>query len=57
MYNISITDVVKDIIKNNLRIQVTANYNGYVDVELLYDDEVIDSSTCQVIISPNTLEE
>ena len=57
MDNISITDVIKDIIKNNLKIQVTANYNGYVDVELLYDDEVIDSSTCQVITASNPLDE
>ena len=56
MDNICITDVIKDIIKYNLKIQVTANYNGYIDIELLYDDEVIDSSTCQVITNSNFLD-
>ena len=61
MDNINIKSVIKNIIKNtiknNLKIRITADYNCYIDVELLYNDEVIDSSTCKVIISHNTLEE
>lgn len=57
MNNISITDVIKDIIKNNLKIKATSNYNGYIDIELLYDDEIIDSSTCQVTTYSNPLDE
>lgn len=57
MDNINIIDIVKDIIKNNLKIQVNADYNGYIDIKLLYDNKVIDSSTCQVITMSNPLDE
>ena len=57
MDNISITDVIEYIIKNNLKIQVTSNYNGYIDIKLLYDDEIIDSDSCQITTNDNPLDE
>lgn len=57
MDNISITDVIKDIIKNNLKIRVTTNYNGYVDIALLYDEEIIDSDSCQITTNNDPLNE
>lgn len=40
---LNIAEIVKNEIKNNLKLKVTAAYGGYVVVELLYKDEVIDS--------------
>ncbi len=40
---LNIGDIVKDEIKNNLKVKIRKEDNGYVVVELLYNDEVIDS--------------
>ena len=41
---LNIAEIVKNEIKNNLKLKVTAAYGGYVQVDLLYNGEVIDSS-------------
>ena len=55
--NLNIEEIIKKEIVNNLRIKVTADYYGYVNVELLYDGEVISSDICQVITDFNSLDE
>lgn len=40
---LNIGDIVKDEIKNNLKVKIRKEDNGYVVVELLYKNEVIDS--------------
>lgn len=51
---------VKEMILNaisNLSITANADYGGYVDVKLEYDDKVISSSDCTVRTYPNPLDE
>ena len=40
---LNIAEIVKDEIMNNLKVKIRKEDNGYVVVELLYKDEVIDS--------------
>ena len=40
---LNVAEIVKDEIKNNLKVKIRKEDNGYVVVELLYKDEVIDS--------------
>lgn len=40
---LNIAEIVKDEIKNNLKVKIRKEDSGYVVVELLYKDEVIDS--------------
>lgn len=44
----SIKKIIEEEIKKNLRIKVTADYYGYVNVELLYKNAVISEDDCQV---------
>lgn len=41
---LSIAEIVKNEIINNLKVKVTAAYGGYIQVDLLYNGKVIDSS-------------
>lgn len=40
---LNVAEIVKDEIMNNLKVKIRKEDNGYVVVELLYKDEVIDS--------------
>ena len=53
----NLSELIKNEIKNNLKIKVSADYGGYVNVGLLYDGEVISSDSCQVDTDFNSLDE
>ena len=55
--NMNLSELIKNEIKNNFKVKVSADYGGYVNVELLYDGEVISSDVCQVITDFNSLDE
>ncbi len=55
--NLNLSELIKNEIKNNFKVKVSADYGGYVNVELLYDGEVISSDACQVITDFNSLNE
>ena len=55
--NMNFSELIKNEIKNNFKVKVSADYGGYVNVELLYDGEVISSDFCQVITDFNSLDE
>ena len=55
--NMNLSELIKNEIKNNFKVKVSADYGGYVNVELLYDGEVISSDFCQVITDFNSLDE
>lgn len=55
--NMNLSELIKNEIKNNFKVKVNADYGGYVNVELLYDGEVISSDVCQVITDFNSLDE
>ena len=48
-------DFIEEEIKKNLRIRITADYDGWVQAKLLYKGEIIDEDTCQVITDSPTL--
>ena len=55
--HLNLSELIKNELKNNFKVKVSADYGGYVNVELLYDDEVISSDVCQVITDFNSLDE
>ena len=55
--NMNLSELIKNEIKNNFKVKVSTDYGGYVNVELLYDGEVISSDVCQVITDFNSLDE
>ena len=55
--HLNLSELIKNEIKNNFKVKVSADYGGYVNVELLYNDEVISSDACQVITDFNSLDE
>lgn len=55
--NMNLSELIKNEIKNNFKVKVSVDYGGYVNVELLYDGEVISSDVCQVITDFNSLDE
>lgn len=54
--NISIEKIIEEEIKKNLNIKITADYYRYVNVELLYKEEIISEDTCKVTIDSNSLD-
>ena len=54
--NLNIEEIIEKEIVNNLRIKVTADYYGYVNVELLYKGEIISEDTCKVTTDSNPLD-
>lgn len=52
----SIKKIIEEEIKKNLRIKVTADYYGYVNVELLYKGDTISEDTCKVTTDSNPLD-
>lgn len=54
--NLNIADLVKAEIKEHLHVKVTTDYGGHVEVELLYDDDVIDSACDWVVTDSNPLD-
>lgn len=50
-------EMLEKEIKNNLKVKITSDYGGYVEVNILYKGEVIDSDVCQVTTDFNTLDE
>ena len=50
-------EMLEKEIKNNLKVKITSDYGGYVEVNLLYKGEVIDSDVCQVTTDFNPLDE
>ena len=55
--HLNLSELIKNEIKNNFKVKVSADYGGYVNVELLYDGEVISSDSCQVDTDFNSLDE
>ena len=55
--NLNFAEMLKNELKNNLKVKITSDYGGYVEVNLLYKGEVIDSDACQVINDFNPLVE
>ena len=49
-------EMLENEIKNNLKVRIKSDYGGYVEVNLLYKGEVIDSDVCQVITDFDPLE-
>jgi hypothetical protein len=54
--NIDISDIIKEELKKHLRVHINTDYLGYVEVELRYDNEVIDNASSQVITDVNPLD-
>ena len=54
--NLNIEEIIEKEIVNNLRIKVTADYYGYVNVELLYKGKIISEDTCEVTTDSNPLD-
>ena len=54
--NINIEKIIEEEIKKNLKIKVTTDYYGYVNVELLYKGEIISEDTCKVTTDSNPLD-
>ena len=52
----SIKKIIEEEIKKNLRIKVTTDYDGYVEVKLLYKGDTISEGTCQVTTDSNPLD-
>ena len=55
--NLNIEEIIEKEIVNNLKIKVTANYYGYINVELLYKGEIISEDTCKVTTDSNPLDD
>ena len=55
--NISIEKIIEEEIKKNLNIKITADYYEYVNVELLYKEEIISEDTCKVTTDSNPLDD
>lgn len=53
----NIEKIIEEEIKKNLRIKITTDYYGYVNVELLYKDAVISIDDCLVTTNSNPLDE
>ena len=50
-------EMLENELKKNLKLKITSDYGGYVEVNLLYKGEVIDSDVCQVTTDFNPLDE
>ena len=55
--NLNIEEIIEKEIVNNLKIKVTADYYGYINVELLYKGEIISEDTCKVTTDSNPLDD
>ena len=55
--NLNIEEIIEKEIVNNLKIKVTADYYGYINVELLYKGEIITEDTCKVTTDSNPLDD
>lgn len=55
--NLNLQELIKNEIIKNLNIKITSEDGGYVTVDLLYNDEVINSDWCKVNMDYNPLDE
>ena len=54
--NSNLVEMLENELKNNLKVKITSDYGGYVEVNLLYKGEVIDSDVCQITTDFNPLD-
>lgn len=52
----SFAEMLENELKKNLKVKIKSDYGGYVEVNLLYKGQVIDSDYCDVITNYNPLD-